>query len=58
MKKNIIEIVIVLALIFVIFMLGIIYKQTKRDDLGYHEVADCIEINNDIYCKIAPAVDY
>jgi len=58
MKKYLIEIIIIISIILMIVMLGKIYEQTKPKDLEYHEVADCIEINEDIFCRIAPVVDY
>lgn len=52
------RIITLLIIIDILLNVVVILKLNEKKDIGYHEIADCIEINEDIFCKISPAADY
>lgn len=55
MKKVLFKLVLVLLVIILILELKILNNQHK--DIGLHKPSECLEINEDIFCKISRVID-
>lgn len=48
---------IILILIIIVLALELIIIYNQKKDIGLHHPSECMEINEDIYCRIARVVE-